>query len=52
MLFFGVLTLFPKAWFELRAGKTRKAIVSSLLGIAAGFFSCMAFFYAYLLIRQ
>jgi hypothetical protein len=48
MLLFGVLTLFPKAYFEFRAGKQRKGILSMLLGLAAAFFSSMAFYYAYL----
>lgn len=49
MLLFGVLTLFPKAWFEFRAGKTVKGSMSVLLGLLAAFFSSMAFYYAYLL---
>jgi len=52
MLFFGVLTLFPKAFLEFRAGKTSKGIVSLLLGLGALFFSWMAFYYAYLFFRQ
>ena len=49
MLLFGVLTLFPKAYIEFRAGKTGKGVLSVFLGLAAGFFSCMAFYYAYLI---
>jgi len=52
MLLFGVLTLFPKAFLEFRAGKTGKGIVSMLLGSGALFFSWMAFYYAYLFFRQ
>lgn len=52
MLFFGVLTLFPKAYFEFRSGKYGKGMVSILLALAAAFFSSMAFYYAYLIFRQ
>jgi hypothetical protein len=52
MLFFGVLTLFPKAYIEFRGGKTAKGIVSVLLGLCALFFSWMAFYYAFLFFRQ
>jgi len=51
MLLFGVFTLFPKAYFEFRAGRFGKSILSVFLACAALFFSCMAFYYAYLLIR-
>jgi hypothetical protein len=51
MLLFGAATLFPKAYFEIRAKKIGKAVVSVFLGSAALFFSVMAFYYAYLLIR-
>ncbi len=51
MLLFGALTLLPKAYFEFRAGKQGKGIVSILLGLAAAFFSSMAFYYAYLIFR-
>lgn len=49
MLLFGVLTLFPKAYFDFRTGKQGKGIISILLGLAAAFFSFMAFYYAYLI---
>ena len=49
MLLFGVFTLFPKAYFEFRTGKQGKGIISILLGLAAAFFSFMAFYYAYLI---
>ena len=49
MLLFGVLTLFPKAYFEFSAGKQGKGIISILLALAAAFFSSMAFYYAYLI---
>jgi hypothetical protein len=51
MLLFGAATLFPKAYFEVRTKKIGKAVVSVFLGSAALFFSVMAFYYAYLLIR-
>ena len=51
MLLFGAVTLVPKAYIEFRAGKTGKGILSLLLACLALFFSCMAFYYAYLLIR-
>ena len=51
MLLFGTVTLLPKAYFEFRAGKFWKSILSLLLACIALFFSCMAFYYAYLLIR-
>ena len=51
MLLFGAVTLFPKAYFEFRAKKPGKGILSALLGCAALFFSGMAFYYAYLLTR-
>ena len=52
MLLFGVLTLFPKAYREFRAGTVAKGIVSVFLGLCALFFSWMAFYYAYLFFRQ
>ena len=51
MLLFGAVTLVPKAYFEFRAGKVGKAILSLFLASLALFFSCMAFYYAYLLLR-
>jgi len=51
MLLFGTVTLLPKAYFEFRSGKFGKSILSLFLACAALFFSCMAFYYAYLLIR-
>ena len=48
MLFFGVLTLFPKAFIDLKAKRHRQAIKYALLGILALFFSGMAFLYAFL----
>jgi hypothetical protein len=51
MLLFGTVTLVPKAYFEFRAGKLGKSILSLFLASLALFFSCMAFYYAYLLIR-
>ena len=52
MLLFGVLTLFPKAYFEFRTGRQGKGIISILLGLAAAFFSSMAFYYAYLIFSR
>ncbi len=52
MLLFGVLTLFPKAYFEFRTGKQVKGMISILLGLVAAFFSSMAFYYAYLLFSR
>ena len=51
MLFFGVLTLFPKAYIEFRNGRTGKGVLSVLLGLCALFFSWMAFYYAWLFFR-
>lgn len=52
MLLFAVLTLFPKAYIEFKAGKQGKGILSLLLGFAAAFFSLMAFYHAYLIVSQ
>ena len=52
MLFFGAATLFPKAYFEFKTKKTLKALMSSLLGLLALFFSIMAFYYAYLILSM
>jgi hypothetical protein len=51
MLFYGVLTLFPKAFLEFRTGKITNGLASLLLGLCALFFSWMAFYYAYLFFR-
>ena len=51
MLLFGVFTLFPKAFLELRAGKITSGLVSLLLGLCALIFSWMAFYYVYLFFR-
>ena len=51
MLLFGTVTLLPKAYFEFRSEKFGKGMLSLFLACAALFFSCMAFYYAYLLIR-
>jgi hypothetical protein len=51
MLLFGAVTLLPKAYFEFRDRKFGKSILSLFLACAALFFSCMAFYYAYRLIR-
>ncbi len=48
MLFFGVVTLFAKSYFEYRTKKIRSGIVYTLFGLTALFFSLMAFVYAYL----
>jgi hypothetical protein len=52
MLFFGVATLFPKSYFEFRAGRVSSGIKYALLGFLALFFSGMAFYYAYLIMRR
>ncbi len=52
MLFFGVMTLVPKAIIEYRSGKIGKSVMSSILAGLALFFSCMAFYYAYLLLKE
>jgi hypothetical protein len=51
MLLFGAVTLVPKAYFEFRAGKVGKAILSLFLASLALFFSGMAFYYAYRMSR-
>lgn len=51
MLLFGFITLLPKAYLEFKAGKYAKGILSTLLALAALFFSGMAFYYAYLLVH-
>jgi hypothetical protein len=52
MLLFGAATLFPKAYFEYRAGRTRKSLLYFILGLLALFFSIMAFVYAYLILSR
>ncbi len=52
MLFFGVLTLLPKSYFEFRAKRNAKGLLSLFLAVLAFFFSTMAFYYAYLLIKS
>lgn len=52
MLLFGAVTLFPKAYFEFKAKKTGKAVMSLALACGATFFSLMAFFYAYLILKE
>jgi intracellular septation protein A len=46
MLFFGVVTLFAKSYFDYRAKRIKSGIVYTLFGLAALFFSLMAFAYA------
>ncbi len=48
MLLFGVFTLIPKAYIQFKYGKKSKGILYVILGLLAVFFSCMAFYYAYL----
>jgi hypothetical protein len=48
MLFFGVVTLFAKSYFEYRAKRIKSGIVYTFFGLVALFFSLMAFAYAYL----
>lgn len=52
MLLFGVMSLVPKAIIEYRAGKKGKSVMSGVLAVLALFFSCMAFYYAYLILRE
>ncbi|MBI5100852.1 MAG: hypothetical protein HZB33_03290 [Nitrospirae bacterium] len=47
MLFFGAVTLFPKSYFEFKAGRKAKGIKYIVLGALASFFSVMAFGMAY-----
>ncbi|PKL51564.1 MAG: hypothetical protein CVV37_05785 [Nitrospira bacterium HGW-Nitrospira-1] len=51
MLLFGAATLFPKAYFEFRDRKFGKGMLSIFLACIALFFSYMAFYYAYLLLK-
>ena len=50
MLFFGVATLFPKAYFEFRRGGKKKGVLYFVLGGLTLFFSFMSFYYAYMLL--
>lgn len=52
MLFFGVATLFPKAYLDFRAHRVGQAIKYAILGLLALFFSGMSFYYAYLIFRK
>jgi len=52
MLLFGAATLFPKAYLEYKTGRTRKSVISFLLGLCALFFSIMAFVYAYIILSK
>lgn len=52
MLFFGVLTLLPKSYFEFRTKRNAKGLLYLFLALLAFFFSTMAFYYAYLLIKS
>ena len=52
MLLFGVMSLVPKAIIEYKTGKKGKSAMSGILAVLALFFSCMAFYYAYLLLRE
>ncbi|MBI5638847.1 MAG: hypothetical protein HZA17_00325 [Nitrospirae bacterium] len=52
MLLFGAATLFPKSYFEFKAKKIGKSIISGSLGMLSLFFSCMAFYYAYLILSR
>lgn len=48
MLLFGFMTLIPKAYVQLKYGEKSKGILYVILGLLAVFFSCMAFYYAFL----
>lgn len=52
MLIFGFMTLLPKAYFEFRAKRAGKGMLYGLLALLALYFSSMAFYYAYLLLRM
>jgi len=52
MLLFGVVTLFPKSYFEFKANRFAQGIKYSFFGLLALFFSTMAFYYAYLLLNK
>lgn len=52
MLFFGVATLFPKAYLDFRANRVGQAVKYAILGLLALYFSGMSFYYAYLIIRK
>jgi hypothetical protein len=47
MLFFGAMTLFPKAYFEFKAERKAQGIKYLIFGFLATFFSIMAFGLAY-----
>lgn len=51
MLVFGTITLVPKAYLEFKSKRTAKGIMYSVLAALALYFSSMAFYYAYLLLR-
>jgi hypothetical protein len=52
MLLFGAMSLFPKAYIEFKTGRKGKSALSAFLGALALFFSCMAFYYAYLILKE
>jgi len=51
MLFFGTATLLPKSIVMFRSGRLWKGLLYMTLAGTALFFSCMAFYYAYLLMQ-
>ena len=52
MLFFGVLTLVPRAVFHFRSKALLRGFYFILLAVVALFFSVMAFYFAYGGIRE
>ncbi len=52
MLLFGAATLFPKSYIEYKAKRKGKSLLYFVLGVAAFFFSVMAFMYAYLILKE
>jgi len=52
MLLFGAATLLPKSYFDFRAKRLASAVRYGALGSLSLFFSMMAFYYAYLLLKE
>ena len=52
MLFFGVMTLVPKAYFEYRRNQIGKCVMTSVLAALSLFFSLMAFVYTWLTLKE
>ncbi len=52
MLFFGTLTITPKAIFHLRVKNTGRGILYVFLSLLCALFSILAFHYAYQIFRE